>query len=524
MQRSNVGAALFWLLFSGAFLLIWVGSTTQAETGLFHLNLKEQDMEILAQTRMDGEAASIEVTPLYVDAGATRTGKQWTEVGTWTSSSREIDVYMTFRYVNLWYSLVQEGYDAEGEFRLTIYVDGNPTHRETYAFDDEGDELVRELYEPISEFNTPLGRDESLDLQIEYAGYEDLVFYFDNSSHDTGVIGESDLLRVFGLTAENETVQLEVYDAFGSDWGEVGKFMEFKVAGQPSSTLSMISVSGRERMVNETIVISTFIIWNLEGSLIGGDEVEVWVKYTQAEAEEEKGVRVMVIVVGNSTTSQNDDETRIPNPSLIRSGSFPGVYLFYMAGGITLLGGTVFVWQNERSRWWLYLGFYIPLLSRIRDRELEDPERFKAGQIYQAIQTNPGINLSALKQETKVKNGTLIYHLSRLENDGLIKTVKQGQLRLYYLVGTRNDSELEMDRLRYLRETQKRVVKLLYHYPDSSQRELAEMLGMNVNLISYHLRELLRGGHVKRKGIRGFYTYRLEENTLNHFTRKMHCS
>ncbi len=210
----------------------------------------------------------------------------------------------------------------------------------------------------------------------------------------------------------------------------------------------------------------------------------------------------------SSTDTTDDDAFLIPNIGW--PAGTTGIALLAGLFGLGAVMGSATLWYNERSRWWLYLGFFMPLLSRIKREELEDPDKFKAGQLYQTIKLNPGINLTALSQLADMGNGTLIHHLSRLEHEGLIQSVKQGQLRLFY--STKKEMEDEKaTKLRYLRDTQKRVLKLLNRHPESSQRDIADMLELKQQLVSYHLRELLRMGYIRRKGLRRFYSYSLED-------------
>ena len=175
-----------------------------------------------------------------------------------------------------------------------------------------------------------------------------------------------------------------------------------------------------------------------------------------------------------------------------------------MAGAATLQ-------RNERSRWWLYLLFLLPLLSRVRKEEYEEPDKFKAGRLYQTILLNPGINLAALRTVSGLKNGTLIYHLDRLEKDGSISSQRLGQLRIFYPSEEAGEIEELEGGVQYLRENQKRILQLLTEHPDQTQKAIVKSTGMKQQLVSYHLRELWRKGYIRRRGLKGFYTYRAEE-------------
>lgn len=206
--------------------------------------------------------------------------------------------------------------------------------------------------------------------------------------------------------------------------------------------------------------------------------------------------------------------TTEPKPIRLPSMPWPSGTLGILASvamvSVVALGSSVLLYQNERSRWWAYTGLAIPLLSRIKKQELEEPDKFKAGQLYQTINLNPGINLTALMALTGMKNGTLMHHLSRLEHDKLIRSGKVGQLRVFYPIAKEKTDE-KTTKIQYLRDTQKRVLKVLHKHPESSQKDIADMLELQQQLVSYHLRELLRMGFIRRLGLRRFYTYKLAE-------------
>jgi len=179
-----------------------------------------------------------------------------------------------------------------------------------------------------------------------------------------------------------------------------------------------------------------------------------------------------------------------------------------VAGVMALAAAGMASYTSENRRWLLYMALLLPLLTKVRKEELEKPDKFKAGRLYQTIMLNPGINLAALRDVTGMANGTLIYHLDRLERGGEVRSHKQGQLRLFY--PTEESVQQERDGgLRYMHRTQKRVLQLLMEVKEANQRIIATSLEMKQQLVSYHLRELMLAGHIKRRGFRGFYSYQI---------------
>ena len=194
-------------------------------------------------------------------------------------------------------------------------------------------------------------------------------------------------------------------------------------------------------------------------------------------------------------------------------GDLPQGTLLLILWILIILGGAFVVNRNENVRWFGHTGLFIPLFSHIRKEELEEPDKFKAGQLYQIIAMYPGVNLRTLKAITGMKNGHMVYHLERLERDSKITSQRLGQLRVFYVTEELDDEMMEPSdsELRYLRNTQREVLLALVDNPEASQRQIAELLGANQQLISYHLRELIRKDHIQRMGVRGFYAYRVKE-------------
>ncbi|MCU0799327.1 MAG: hypothetical protein MUC62_06610 [Candidatus Thermoplasmatota archaeon] len=108
-----------------------------------------------------------------------------------------------------------------------------------------------------------------------------------------------------------------------------------------------------------------------------------------------------------------------------------------MTGGISLLAGSAaYLYSaSETFRWrWLLLTL-VPLYSLIKDDKVLD--HFFRGRLYEFIKVNPGITYTALKDHFDVNNGTLTYHLLKLEREGLLVHRNMGRYKLFYAEGVR---------------------------------------------------------------------------------------
>ena len=303
-----------------ALLLVTVSTTSSAESGQLHTNVKAGDM-LHPETKGDPDAAP---ESRYVQAdynemypGGPRSSKQWVTVGTWTSSSREvnftIDGGVTF---NVWYQIIDEGYSAGPEFRFTIRADGLVLIETTGPEGpDPGDDSIIEYTVSDNVAPREISKDEELSLEIEYQAFEDCNIYFDNASYDSGFQSEVDFLQTFNMSARGSEVTLEVYDAFSSDWEEVKNYLELTVDGEAAGVEDITTEPGGTHTIYGEEITGTLITWTLEEPLNGSEEVEAWVKYTRADDGEDKGLKKTV------TASSGEPQRPMADIHWIKPGS-----------------------------------------------------------------------------------------------------------------------------------------------------------------------------------------------------------
>ncbi len=297
------------------FLPMNAGATDQLP--MLHINVKENDI-LHPETKADPDAASqvIRVEAEYEESfipglGTSRNNPDWVEVGTWTSSSREIDIDIgSFLEFNVWYQIIDEGYNADSEFQFFIYRDGEQIcHRDGLAGGDPGNDDILEIEGSTSMDPVLIEKNASLEYRIEYKAYEDCNFYFDNATYDSGLRIESDFLRLLDMKTKRNQVSLEVFDAFGSNLYVVNSFVVLEINGSKTGTENVEIVEGKKHDFNGTGVYSTILQWTVDENITGGEEVEVWVKYVHAESNEDTGVRMQV--VGKNMSKSDGDDFKI---------------------------------------------------------------------------------------------------------------------------------------------------------------------------------------------------------------------
>jgi predicted transcriptional regulator len=131
---------------------------------------------------------------------------------------------------------------------------------------------------------------------------------------------------------------------------------------------------------------------------------------------------------------------------------------------------------------------------------VEDPELelLNRRNIYQVIDSHPGIHFRELFRKLKMSMGSLEYHLRILERNELIYSRKEGGFTRYFVKGKlgAEDKEiaslLQNDRLRTLLFT-------LVLTPGLSHKSLTEKLGWPKSTISFYLKKLLEKGIVEER-------------------------
>jgi predicted transcriptional regulator/chitodextrinase len=147
---------------------------------------------------------------------------------------------------------------------------------------------------------------------------------------------------------------------------------------------------------------------------------------------------------------------------------------------------------------------FIFLYSRIRQDQILD--NYTRGQIHGYIIANPGEHYSSIKSALDLNNGTLAYHLQRLENENVIKSAMDGTHRRYYPASMKVP---EPDG-GALTEVQKLIVAKVAETPGISQRDIGSLMKLSPATVNYHIDRLVAKGVIRR--VRAGMRYRIFVN------------
>ena len=171
-------------------------------------------------------------------------------------------------------------------------------------------------------------------------------------------------------------------------------------------------------------------------------------------------------------------------------------YLFIVLAGTTAFLLLFAAYLSEPFRIKLYSILFIPLYTRIREDSIEKDVRQQniRGRIFQFINDNPSTNFSNIKRNIPAGHGTTIYHLSRLEREGYIRSVVQGKYKMFW--PKRDFPEME-DAL--LTAIQRRIMNILDMYGTMSRRELAKETDLPVSTLHYNVKKLVNMGKISEE-------------------------
>jgi predicted transcriptional regulator len=165
------------------------------------------------------------------------------------------------------------------------------------------------------------------------------------------------------------------------------------------------------------------------------------------------------------------------------------------------------LWRRSAPElWWLpfvvatevgrfaFFCLLLPLYSRLKRDKLLD--NFTRGRIYGHIENHPGVHYSELLRDLNLGNGTLAYHLKTLESENMIRTVREGQYRLFFpKTEAGRQSMKRFDPLvkkanKQISGTRLSIRNLISSTPGLSETEIAQWLNISKQTVHYHIREM----------------------------------
>ncbi|MFX0117224.1 MAG: winged helix-turn-helix transcriptional regulator [Candidatus Hodarchaeota archaeon] len=141
--------------------------------------------------------------------------------------------------------------------------------------------------------------------------------------------------------------------------------------------------------------------------------------------------------------------------------------------------------------------------------------------IYSLVCESPGTYFHQIGEILNIPTGTLAWHLKKLQEDGLLGTVKHGGKRIYFPIALRSP-EVEKIFTILQNETTQRIFLYVVNNSAQTQTEIAQELDLHHDTARYHLSalesvelvELIRDGRTVRAS-KGPAAIRLQQGSLN---------
>ena len=209
------------------------------------------------------------------------------------------------------------------------------------------------------------------------------------------------------------------------------------------------------------------------------------------ELKENRRVQDIRLQVISDETVGNEESMDI----LVKKA--PGEFLgwFILLGFALAFGGTVGVFGGTEFGKYALFAAIAPLYTRFDREDILTHET--RGMIRGYIMANPGEHYNSIKRALGLKNGTLAYHLKRLEKERFIKSVRDGRYKRFYPSGMKVPEEVFR-----LNKIQEIILGIIVDRPGISQKDLADMVGLSRSTINYHIGVMSNAGFVRveRKG------------------------
>jgi len=132
------------------------------------------------------------------------------------------------------------------------------------------------------------------------------------------------------------------------------------------------------------------------------------------------------------------------------------------------------------------------LVGRLKKgRLLEHPSRQR---IVDAVHANPGTHHRELQRNLQVSNGTLAYHIHRLERAGLLRSFEASGRKCHYIPGDVADQKRP-----HVTVCERVLLAALSELHSAGIHELGQVVGLKAASVAYHIGKLRSQGVVEAR-------------------------
>jgi len=200
--------------------------------------------------------------------------------------------------------------------------------------------------------------------------------------------------------------------------------------------------------------------------------------------------KTIILNTTTATTPLNEDLSKKDNNSG-NNFQLSNLYPYFIIFVIIIIISTIFVSKTEIGKYGFY-GFFIPLYTKRRKKKIDENYGYKKGLVLGCIMGNPGESYNAIKRALNLNNGTLTYYLRILENEGTIKSERDGMYKRFYPTeGKAIKNVLELS------DMQKEIYRTIKENIGITQKEISSHLDVAQQTVNYHI-QLMKNARIIR--------------------------
>lgn len=133
--------------------------------------------------------------------------------------------------------------------------------------------------------------------------------------------------------------------------------------------------------------------------------------------------------------------------------------------------------------------------------------------IYAFVEEHSGSHLREISRKCDLPLGTALYHLDRLEAEGMVAVRRDGRYKRYF--PAHGLGRREKDLISAFRHAvPRRIASALLHVQAATQRELCGIIGVSRSTLSFHVNSMISKGILRREPWRPENKYVLEDVEL----------
>ena len=172
------------------------------------------------QTKLPSEAEttkSVQADVEYDVPLGGKIGRNPVNVGTWTSDPVEFDLSISINSFDVWWEDTEDSNgDDSCEWTISIEHNGASVSEDTSDCQHGGVDVAKGTHNLATNIDLLAG--DTLGINLQFEGWDDIKIYYDNMTYDTGLNVQGSHLFFFGATWKGSEINVEFAEAWPVNW------------------------------------------------------------------------------------------------------------------------------------------------------------------------------------------------------------------------------------------------------------------------------------------------------------------